>query len=626
MDAVLGNKLQRAISNHQKGLLSEAHRLYLELLIDQPGHAEALNLLGVIAHQIGNYQHAVALIDRAIGVDSLQVDFYSNRGNGLKKLKQYDAAIASFDEAIGLKADFAAAYSNRGIALYELKQFDAAITSYDQAICLKPDFAEAYSNRGNALQEVKQYDAAITSLDHAIAINGELPYIRGIRLHLKMIASLWDHFDDELGILIGKIESGEKASTPFPVLSIVDSPAVQRKAATIFVENKHPQNTCLRVIDKPPRRPRIRIGYYSADFGDHVMGYLMAEFFERQDKNLFELYGISFGLNDHGELRQRISKAFDRFVDVRDQSDQAVAQLSRSLGIDIAIDLMGYTDNQRTGIFSYRAAPIQVNYLGFPGTMAAEYIDYVIADRTLIPKESQKYYSEKIAYLPNSYKVNYTKRAIADKHFSRAELGIPNEGFVFCCFNNNYKITPTIFDCWMRILHQVQGSVLWLLEDNPTAVTNLRKEANSRGVHGDRLIFANRMPLAEHLARHRTAELFLDTLPYNAHTTASDALWVGLPLITCMGESFASRVAASLLTAIGLPELITTNLHDYESLAVKLATHPEELQSIKNKLERQRSTTPLFDVELFTKNIEDAYFQMYERYQSDLPPEAIYLK
>jgi predicted O-linked N-acetylglucosamine transferase (SPINDLY family) len=300
--------------------------------------------------------------------------------------------------------------------------------------------------------------------------------------------------------------------------------------------------------------------------------------------------------------------------------------MSREVGIDIAVDLNGITGSARTGIFSYRAAPIQVNYLGYPGTMGAKYIDYIIADPTLIPIESEQYYSEKIVYLPNTYQPNDRRRLIAKKLFTKEELGLPKESFVFCCFNNNFKITPNTFDGWMRILKAVKNSILWLLEDNPIAALNLQKEAKIRGIDPKRLIFAKRMILSDHLARHQVADLFLDTLPYNAHTTASDSLWAGLPVLTCMGESFPSRVSASLLNAIELPELITTTQEQYEIKAIELATNPEKLKDIKKKLERNKLTTALFDTPRFTKHIEAAYKQMYERYQADLPPSNIYIK
>ena len=352
----------------------------------------------------------------------------------------------------------------------------------------------------------------------------------------------------------------------------------------------------------------------------------MAELFERHDRSVCELIAFSFGPDTNDEMRKRLVAAFDKFINVRTHSDKDVALLSRSLGIDIAVDLKGYTRQSRPGIFSFRAAPLQVNYLGYPGTMGAEFIDYLIADATLIPEANQQHYSEKIAYLPNSYQVNDAKRPISDKAFTRKELGLPQTGFVFCCFNNNYKITPGTLDGWMRILKQVEGSVLWLLEDNPKAASNLIKEAAHRGVGAERLIFAPRMPLAEHLARHRLADLFIDTLPCNAHTTASDALWAGLPVLTCVGEAFASRVAASLLNGVQLPELITSTQSAYEARAIELATNPESLRHVKQELANHRLTTPLFDTQLFARHLEAAYTAMYERYQADLPPAHIFVR
>jgi predicted O-linked N-acetylglucosamine transferase (SPINDLY family) len=400
---------------------------------------------------------------------------------------------------------------------------------------------------------------------------------------------------------------------------------LQRKSAEIWVNDRYPASRIFPPIAKRARQEKIRIAYYSADYHNHATAYLMAELFELHDRNRFELVAFSFGPHQKDDMSARVSSAFDRFVDVRDKSDAEVAQLSRDMEVDIAIDLKGFTADQRAGIFALRAAPIQVSFIGYPGTMGADYMDYLIADHTLIPEVSRQCYTEKIAYLPNSYQVNDRKRVIADKRYTREELGLPPTGFVYCCFNNNYKITPDTFEGWMRILKQVQGSVLWLLEDNPTAANNLRKEAEARGVGAQRLIFAPRMPLPEHLARHRAADLFMDTLPCNAHTTASDALWAGLPVLTCAGESFASRVAASLLTAIDLPELVTTTQEQYETLAIDLATKPEKLAKIGGKLEANRFTTPLFDTVEFVRHIEAAYTQIYERYQADLPPDHIHV-
>jgi predicted O-linked N-acetylglucosamine transferase (SPINDLY family) len=371
------------------------------------------------------------------------------------------------------------------------------------------------------------------------------------------------------------------------------------------------------------RHERIRIAYVSADFHQHATSYLTAGMFECHDKSRFEITAISIGPDDNSEIRQRLKDSFDYFIDVTALSEDQIASRIRDSEIDIVVDLKGFTQDARTGVFAHRPAPIQVNYLGYPGTLGAKYIDYIIADRNVIPEDQQKFYSEKIVYMPNSYQVNDTKRLTADVIFTRPELGLPPTGFVFCCFNNNYKITPHVFDCWMRVLKQVEGGVLWLLEANAKAAGNLRREAAARGVNAERLIFARKRPLSEHLARYRLADLFLDTLPCNAHTTASDALWAGLPVLTCSGETFASRVAASLLHAIHLPQLATTTLEDYESLAIELAKHPNKLKEIKQKLADNRLTTPLFDTKLFTKHIEAAYTAMYERYRAGLAPDHI---
>lgn len=435
----------------------------------------------------------------------------------------------------------------------------------------------------------------------------------------------WCNFDSECTHLISSIRNGSLNTAPFPFLMIPSSSDDQLQCAKLWVANNF--DLADRLIWQGGRydHDRIRIAYLSADFHGHATGYLIAELFEIHDRSRFELIAFSFGPEDQSEMRQRLSAAFDKFIDVRNASDREVATLARKFEVDIAVDLKGFTTDSRTGVFALRAAPVQVSYLGYPGTMGADYIDYLIADRVLIPAASQKYFAEKIAYLPNSYQVNDRRRRIAEKILTRAELGLPADAFVFCCFNNNYKITPAVFECWMRLLKQVEGSVLWLFEDNASAASNLRKEAQARGLNPERLVFARRMALPEHLARHRLADLFLDTLPCNAHTTASDALWAGLPVLTQIGETFAGRVAASLLTAIGLPELITSTPQAYEDLAIELATNSEKLAAIKRKLADNRLTTPLFDTKLFAKHIEAAYTTMHERCRAGLPPDHIYV-
>jgi predicted O-linked N-acetylglucosamine transferase (SPINDLY family) len=591
-----------------------------------PNYAEAYSNRGTSQKELKQFDAAVESYDKAIKLKPNLVEAYFNRGNLQKELKQLDAAVVSYNIAISLQPDYAQAYSNLGVALQELKQWESAVACYERAVALSPDLAEAFFNRGVVLQELKQLGDAVASYEQANRLKPDYEYLHGVRQHIKMHMCDWQNFEVNISNLTQKIQNNNKASTGFPVLALPLGLSEQRKVAEIWCRDKHPYNPSLGPILKSARKTRIRIGYYSADFHNHATSYLMAELFELHDKSRFELIAFSFGPDKQDEMRARVSQAFDRFIDVTSISDKAVAQLSRELGIDIAVDLKGVTHDNRLGIFSYKAAPIQVSYLGYPGTLGADYIDYLIADKTLIPKESQEHYSEKIVYLPNSYQVNDRHRVIAPTQFTKQDLGLPEDSFVFCCFNNNFKITPDVFDSWVRILKAVDASVLWLLEDNQTAAANLRKEASLRGLDPTRLVFAKRMDLPEHLARHKAADLFLDTFHCNAHTTASDALWAGLPVLTCMGESFASRVAASLLHAIGLPELVIETTSDYEALAIKLAKNSNKLNAFKDKLQSNRLTTPLFNTTLFTKHIEAAHTKMYERYQANLLPDHIYIQ
>jgi predicted O-linked N-acetylglucosamine transferase (SPINDLY family) len=581
---------------------------------------------GKSLHQLEKYDEAISYYDQAIKLKPDYLEAHYNKANTLKTLKRYDEAIIHYSQAIKLKPDYFNAYIERGV-LFELVNLkDEALFDYDQAIKLKPDSALPYNNKGNVLRTQSHYDQAIFNYYKALKLKPDYPYIFGMILHMKMFLCNWQNFKVEVENLLLQIYENKKSSYCFPILSLIDSPLIHRKTSEIWMNNNCSFNFLLGPILKSKRRKKIRIGYYSEDFREHPVAHLIIELFELHNKDQFELFGFYFGPPDSSKMHKRVSSAFNQFIDVRLKSDKDIALMSREIGIDIAVDLGGFTGLSRPGIFSYRAAPIQVNYLGYPGTMGAKYIDYIIADPTLIPIESEQYYSEKIVHLPNTYQPNDRNRLIAEKVFTKDELDLPKDSFVFCCFNSSFKITPDTFDGWMRILKAVKNSVLWLLEDNPITTLNLRKEAQVRGIDSSRLIFAKRMFPSEHLARHQAADLFLDTLPYNAHTTASDALWVGLPVLTCMGKSFASRVAASLLNAIELPELITTTQEQYEAKAIELATNPEKLKAIKYKLERNRFTTALFDTPRFTKHIQAAYKQMYERYQADLQPNNIYIE
>ena len=608
---------QAAVENYDKAILLK------------PDLMEAHSNRGSAQHALQQYGAALESFDKALAIDANYAEAYNNRGNTLHAMQQYQAALESCDKALLLKPELAEAYNNRGNVLHSLQQYQAALHSYDKAILLKPGFADAYFNRANTHQVLEQFKSALDSYDKVLFLRPDYPYAQGLRLYMRRFLCEWADTDAESDSECQQLESsirrGERAAIPFTVLAVSGSPDLQRKCAEIYVRDKTPHRFSSAAIARRPKSDKIRIGYYSADFYNHATSYLMAELFERHDRNKFEIMGFSFGPDEADEMSARVSAGMDRFLNVRSTSDGEVAQLSRKLGVDIAVDLKGFTRDSRPGIFAARAAPIQVSYLGYPGTMGADYMEYLIADRTLVPESSQCNYTEKVVYLPGCYQVNDSQRSISSKPCTREAESVPESAFVFCCFNRSYKITPIVFNSWMRIVGQVEGSVLWFLQDNPWIADNLRKQAARHGIAPERLIFAQRLPMSEHLARHSLADLFLDTAPYNAHTTSSDALWAGLPVLTCIGETFASRVAASLLRAIEMPELITKTSFEYEQLAVELARDPQRLQSLRHRLRHNRLSTPLFDTQAFTRHIEAAYNAMFDRYQAHLPPEHIYI-
>ena len=440
-----------------------------------------------------------------------------------------------------------------------------------------------------------------------------------------MHLNIWDDFEKHLSDISIKINSGKRVIDPFPLLGLLDNPGLQRKCAETYSSLNYSQSSPSSKIEPYLNHSKIRIGYFSSDFHNHATMHLMAELFEAHNKEKFEIFAFSFGPNKNDSWRDRVKSSFDEFLDVSLVSDYQVTLLAKEKEIDIAIDLKGYTHNSRPKIFSEGSAPIQVSYLGYPGTMGAKFIDYLIADQVLIPRKEQKYYSEKIVYMPDSYQVNMSKRTISKSYFSREDLGLPEKGFVFCCFNNNYKVTPSTFASWIRILKAVDGSVLWLFETNSFSSSQLKKEATKYGVHEERLLFAKRLPVEEHLSRLKQADLFLDTLPYNAHTTCSDALRVELPILTLIGKSFASRVAASLLESIDLSELIVSSMSEYESVAIELALNPKKLNIIKNKIAINILSTSLFDSQLFTKQLEEAYRKMNKARQNNSKHQHIYI-
>ena len=652
-------RLDRAFDLYEAGDLDGAIDVCEAILRRDAKHYGALYLLGSILGAKKKFDEAAAVLARAIAVDPSRPLAHFNFANVLRRLGRYEEALVAIDahlalkpenvEAIALRADscielgrpdealrsaeraialapaYPEAHNIRGAALAELARYAEARASFGQAVALNPRMAKAFRNRALAELQLNEHDRALASFEQALAVEPNLDYVDGMMCHTRQKICAWSGLDAQVARIRRAVAAGRRAAEPFIVVSISDSNDLNQKAAATFLADKVKCPSPPLPAAFKRGRSKIHIGYFSSNLRNHPMGHVMAGVLERHDRTRFEVSAFLFARGAADATTQRLAPAFDRFLDLRDQSAEQIAEQARNLAVDVAIDLNGFADDYRIAIFAHRAAPIQVNFLGFPGTTAAPFIDYLIADRVAIPESQGVHFSERIVRLPNSYFPYDRTREIADETPSRESLSLPASGFVFCCFNNSYKILPDVFESWMRILRQTPGSVLWLLRDNELMAQNLRREAQARGIDPNRLAFAERMSTGEHLARHRLADLFLDTLPCNAHTTACDALWAGLPVLTQIGETFAGRVAASVLTAIGLPEMIVHSEAEYEAVAVDLATNPGRLAAIRAKLVTNRLTTPLFDTERFTRDLERAFEAMYERHRLGFPPEDIEL-
>lgn len=602
----------------------EALAAYDSALAIQQNLAEAWCGRGNVLLERDRDDEAIAAYRKSLHLKGDLDEAWSGLGRVLLKLHRFDDALEAHSQFTKVKPDVAEAWWRLGMTQLELRHLDQALAAFDKAVAIDAEYAEARMSRGHALAELRHYPEALASYDQALRLKPDMPFVRGSALGTRMQLCDWSDYENEAWSLLERIENNEKAIPPLSLLAVSNSPAIVQKAAKIWetASKIQPENT----FAARPRAggDKIRIGYFSADFHLHPVMHLIIGLLEQHDRSRFEILAFSFGPDVEDDMRVRARQAVDRFIDIRGMSNVAAVQLARELNLDIAVDLNGYTRGARTELFKHRVAPVQVNYLGFAGTLASSCMDYIIADRTVIPASGRAFYDEKVVYLPHSYMPNDDKRQIADRAPTRAESGLPETGTVFCCFNNSFKITPAVFACWMNILRRAEHSVLWLTKNNETMATNLHKEASRAGIDPRRLVFASRVPTtAEHLARHRNADLFLDTLPYNAHTTASDALWAGLPVLTRIGETFAGRVAASLLTAAGLPEMITHSAEDYEALAVALATDAERLADLKRKLAANRLQTPVFDTTLYARHVEQAYQAMHERQLAGLAPDDI---
>lgn len=647
----------RGIAAHLQGNNKDALGYLERAIAMDPRSAQTHYNLGVVLHQLGRPGDAIASFEQAIRFDPEDADAHDALGSALAVLKRYDEAVGHYRRAVELRPGFAAAHNNLavtltaamkfteaakvlsrtiqldprsadarvnlGAVLNHLREYEKAKVVLQEAISLNDQMAEAHNNLGLSLSNLKDYEGALAAFNRAVALNPDHDAAFGYSALMTRRICDWSHFAEIRSELERRIRDRHSAISPFTILAFCNDPELQLQAALNYSRHKEYEDVTPVTLSAIGNDKRIRIAYVSADFREHPVAHQIAELIEMHDRSRFECTGISIGRGDQSEIGERLRGSFDRYVDVRTKSNSDAARLIAEEGIHIAVDLNGYTGDARAELFAHRPAPVQVNYLGYPCTMGAAYMDYIIVDKTIVPPEQQVNFSEKLVHLPDTYMVTDGKRVTAEHNLSRAQAGLPEDGIVFCCFHNAYKITPEIFDIWMRLLNAVPGSVIWLRVDDDTAVRNLRREAGARGIDPDRLVNTERVDMPDHMARHSLADLYLDTLPYNAHSSASDALMAGLPVVTCTGKTFASRVAASLLMALDMPELITETLQHYEALVLKLACDRDYLCAVHEKLARNRESQPLFDCARFCLRLEAAYEAMFAQWRAGKPPAPI---
>jgi predicted O-linked N-acetylglucosamine transferase (SPINDLY family) len=646
---------------HHLGLIAKNNKEYL-LALDLFSQAININPKNAAVHfnlantlkELNKINDAIASYDKAIEIKP-DYELYLLRGLAFYELEKFDEAVSSYDESIKLKPD-PITYCNRGLALVDLNKIEVGIADYDNAIQMDSNFIQVRHNRGLALKllgktkecieafkaivkiepnnyeslyeiatiynVLKEFKLALNFCGQVLKINPNHNPTILLGIKIRKRTCDWTSDEQDITYALKNINDGEESVGPFSSLAFFADPAIQKKLIERHTSKKYPPNNFFNKILPYKNHKKIRIAYFSPDFCDHPVSNLMVECIEKHDQSKFEIYGFSLVDKPDDPINKRLKKAFTKYINIENKLAKDIVRLAREMEIDISIDLAVYTGQTRPEIFAMRTAPIQINYLGFPGTSGADYYDYIIADSVLIPKDNQKHYSEKIVYLP-SFQANDSNHPTPSTLFKRQDLGLPEKGFIFCCFNNSNKYNPSIFDSWIKILSKVNDSVLLLYADNESVKINLRKEITLRGIKPSRLIFGDRLPIPEYLARFKVIDLFLDTLPFNAGTTGSDALRTGLPILTCKGKSFAGRMCSSLLNAVNLPELITCSLEHYESLAIELATNPEQLKIIRDKLDKSLPTAPLYNSTLFTKNIECAYSMIYERMQNKFNVEHI---
>lgn len=613
----------RGLAHAKAGEFDSAIDCFRRARLLAPAHFPTLINLGAAYQALGHHNDALAVLNEALRLDSSRAELFNNLAVSLRALRRLEESVDNARRALVLRPDYPEALNNLGAAQHELGAMTEAILSFKAAIKLNPSYGKALANLGYVLQASGDMQASAECFARAATHEPGIDDLPGAALHADLRLCNWEGLETRTESLIAAIRQGHRVASPFMVMGLVDDPELHRLAARInsakWPTAARPESTCVE------SQGRIRIGYFSADYFNHATTHLLTGLIEQHDRGQFEVMGFSLGPARTDSAGQRIRAAFDRFFCIHEMDDAAAAELSRSLGVNIAIDLKGYTQDSRPGIFAARAAPIQTSFLGYPGTLAMPAMDYLIADETLVPPTMRSHYDESIVFMPHSYQCNDRRAASTNRGAApcRQSLDLPEDAFVFCCFNNSFKILPAVFDLWLDILKECEHSVLWLLLDNATAVTRLRSAAERGGVDPARLVFAARTTVDAHLARHGAADLFLDTTPYNAHTTASDALWMGVPVLTQIGRSFPARVAASLLHAVDLPELVTQSPEEYRARAIHLAKNPADLGKLRARLASARHASPLFDPTTFARNLESAFIVMMDRHRRDQPPSDI---
>lgn len=593
-------------------------------IIQNSKFADSFNNRGIAHAENKNFDQAIEDYDKSIKLKENNFDAYLNKGIALKNILKFKEAINHFNISLKLKTNNAKAYYNLGNVFLELKNYGEALELYNKAISLEKNYPQAYAKRGEIHFILKNYELSLKDYSRCIKLNPNLDYVYGLYVHTKMYLNEWVDFDTHLEKIKDGIKKNKKIINPFISLSLIDDPEMHFKIAKKFSENILISNNYKR--ENRNADDKIKIGYFSADFNKHAVSRLIYKMLCFHNKKKFKIYSYAYGFDKEDDLHNLIKKEVDVYRDIRDIGDHDVALLAKKDNLDIAIDLQGYTDKSRLSIFANKVAPIQINYLGYPGTMGAKYIDYIVADQNLIPEKNYKFYSEKIIFMPHHYQVQNNELKISKAPLTKEDLGLPKDCFVFCAINNTYKISPNIFDIWMRLLTKVKKSVLWLLDNGPVSNKNLLNEAKARGINENRLVFAKRKPFEKYLAQLKYADIYLDTFTYNAGATASNVLFMGIPIITKIGNSYSARMASSLLKSIDLPELITTSSEAYERLALNLSTNPDKLKILKEKLKMNLKNKPLFNTKMFTKHFENGLEQVFKNYMDENDPKNIFVE